>query len=691
MARRVSVGKARDSALGNYPNIFADLALLGNNEEGEEGEIAPEDLNGAAQPDQFVGADKVMPDWAIGGGIPNIQDEKQNQYLASLKNISQLPNVMSPDEEVRSSALQKLNGLKEGNEDSFRDMHEWAMNQEPKRLMEKREGNENALRGMAEWLDKTLTKPTQGFQRTAQREAEKTAGLPIENIPHTQTGKLRDPLEVLREQVNANPELMKGLPPETQQKLLSIQPNPEKEFVSPNAAPVEQASVPEAIPEQPMVPHAAKPTIAQPETPNAAANLPKVPPEQPISEDMINDYPEKGMKIGAVKVASEDPLIKEDMEKLNNLVPISNEEMERAQRLEQIFQKDEQERTAEEQQIVDQAKTGEMSTLDKIALGIAIAAPILVALRYGAEGMESAGAGIKAFGEKMGQQQEQAIKLAAKGQKRLNEIKKERLQAEEKHIDLTKKIMDAIPNKEAKGFLKDKKVYQFGNKLGIALGDPKNALFLDAHRLGTDAEDIKKARETIEKAEPYQAIVNQMNNAFGRMKDYIELLPKDTNFFDILSSKYGAITSAGGLIKKFGPIMVKMKDEQTGETKEVNIIPLLAQQAEELKDLYRKSTQQQSTLTKAVEHHWGGLSGGDIEDIRTWLSGTNRQTVQDKIRILQNNLNQNAVESLSSVGFLEDPLKRAYPYEKGLKPIESEESVLDQIRKDKAKFLQKVM
>ena len=713
MARRVGTGRSTE---GELPNVFAQLALLGNLSNQDEEELNPNDLVGASQePADFRGI--VAP--------RQVGDVRQNDYLANLQKISQLPMAMSEDTAVRGDALENLQGMagpkpptppsetqimqglgtlpaaiqeenleglsgQMGAQQAAKGQEEipgwldWIHQklQSPSRgLREKAEraatGQEEANPAWLDWLHQKLQAPSRGLIEKGQRETERTAQIPAEGLPRNASGQLLDPLEFLRQQVAADPTLMEGLPEETRDLLANTPANPEKAFAPPAQAEAAPAPLPEAPQEAP----------AAPQAPEAAVAPQIVPPDQPISEAQIESYPEKKIEPGSVAKASGDEQIMNDLTELAGN-PIPQEQLDRARQWEEVSSKRKELWNAEEKELNRKAEAGELTTFDKIALGIALAVPILIALRYGAgAGLVAAGEGLKSFGGTIAGQQKKASEEKSKTKERLQEIQKERVGQEEKDIEFNKKILDSISDKAARGFLKNKKPERIGDQIGIPTGDPEKILWLNAAKFDASDEGVKRAREVIKEADETIGIMRDSNKIVNRGLEILDQLPQGTGVWEAAKKNAQWFTSAGGgnpFGGKAPQIDVVGPD---GKTRKVDAFSQLKQVFNVLQDLYNKQVLGGTRLTGNVVTHWEGILG-DPTSIKDWFS-QDLNGFKDTLHSLKDVMNSREVESLTGKGFVREPLESAFPSYQG-DILESDQNIYNKMRSNHEEFRKKV-
>lgn len=627
----------------NDPDVLRSLLNLADIESlaNTEAPPAPTDLMGTSQdPKNFADVAGVQE-------FEDIRAQPQpDDYLNTLKRISNLPLAMSDNDELRQDALENLQSYDEPEPAAEAPRKYDSSN--PNDVISQLASLPASLRDDDSFRDDYL----QDMQDKG-RNVEVEAG----SLPRNAQGQLKDPLEHIRSMVEADQSLMDELPEETRAMLQQNEPNPEKAFNQPELTPIAEAKI--------------------------------IPPGQPVTAQDVEQYPEQTVKEGAVEQAMQDPTILEDLAKLNGMKEIPEEYLAKANEWQNALTKRQDQLTAEEQSLLNKAEMGEFSTLDKIILGIAVAIPILMAIRYGAgAGLASAGEGLKGFASGLQQEQKSVNDKNTKAQERMGDIQKERLQLGEKDIEVNKKLLDSIPDKSARDFLKGKKIKQIGDKIGISIGDEKGALWLDANQLETSDEGVTQAKKYMDEAKHTVGLLNKAGRVIDEVSDLLNAAPDDIGMWDALKSNWGWFTSAGGN-NPFGgkPLMIDVQDKD-GKVRKVNFFEALKQKTTALQDVYNKVNLARAALTSNVLEHWAGILG-DPKDMGEWMTGQSIQTVRDKTASLKDFLNEGATEVMIGNGFLREPLERAYPGNQ-MQPLESEDSVVRKIRENPEAYRSKV-
>ncbi len=658
MVRRVSRAGG-----DNVPNIFANLALLGNlNGEEEKAEQAPLDLYGASQePMDFNDVVETPPYTDV--------RQNENSYLENLRKIGSLPLAMSEDQDLRQDA-----------QDNMRDFEPEL----PFGVQEQQLEGLSGLMGQEEAQGRMIPKP-------AVPEMAPEAPQDIFNIPQTPEGKNMPPLEVIRSMVEKNPSLLEMLPQETRDllnppkqaqqndPLQMIRSMVEKDPSMLELLPQEIKDKLQAVPEN-------APNPQQPVQQEAPPETPTVPIGTPITEQMVDQFPNQNVQAGAVEKGLADDQIVNDLRDLaGGLIP--QEQQDRAKEWQNVYTKRWDELTAEEKSLSTKAESGDLTTFDKVALGIAVAIPVLMALRYGAAaGLTSGGKALEGFAKGQIEQDKVQADKATQRSKRLEGISKEKVSLQEKDVDMKKKIMDSIPDGAARQFIRNKDLRRFGDDVGISTGDESGALWLNGKKFDASDEGVKRAREIVKDADQTVGIMKDSNKTLNEVLEIIDQLPKNTGVWDSVKKNFQWFTSAGGA-NPFGGSApkIKMKDE-SGKTREVDAFALLKQKINVLQDLYNKQILGGTRLTGNVVTHWGGILG-DPASIKDWFS-QDLNAFRDTTSSLKNTMNSREVEKLVGEGFLREPLQKVFPSGND-KFVESEDNRLDRLRQTNPNELRK--
>lgn len=649
MKRRVGAPSSIGGDISQYndPEVLkgllnlADLGALS----ASQAPTAPMDLMGASQdPQQFQDIAGVQQ-----YETPQPPPESPD-YLNTLRQISQLPLAMSDDDELRQDALENLQSYDQPDptmQQNQKSMQNQQQNLDPNDVM-------SQLANLPSYQQDSDLEREEALQ--VMQDRANTVDVPTNDLPRTSTGQLQDPLEYIRSMVDQDASLSDELPEETRAMMSQTEADPNRPFV--------------------------------PQT-QEIAEVQIIPKEQPITTEDVESHPQQTVREGSVEQAVQDPLIMEDLARLNGMKEIPDEYIAGAAEWQNALTKRKDQLNAEEQALLQKAESGEFSTMDKVLLGIAIAIPILMGLRYGAGAfLSSAGKGMEGYATSLEKQEKLDSENRTKAKARVGDIQQERLKLNEKDIEVSQKLLDSIPDKTAREFLRNKKIKQIGDRIGISTGDEKDALWFDGNQLDASDDGIKEARKNLGEAKEKLGLMNKSNEVVGDVLDILDALPDNTGAWEAIKSNWGWFTSAGGK-NPFGgaPVMIDVKDRD-GKIRKVNAFEILKQKTAALQDVYNKINLGRAALTSNVVDHWGAILG-DPKDLSEWMTGQDLDTVKDKTKSLRDFLNQGATEQLVGSGFLREPLEAKYP-SKTDTPLKSQDSVINKIRSQPESYRSKV-
>lgn len=517
-------------------------------------------------------------------------------------------------------------------------------------------------------------------------------------IPKTSTGQLQDPLETIRAQLEADPSLRELIPDETLQLLASTEPDPQRTFVSPSAqenmpsqerlptpfesiggairdyfSPTKRAEMRE---ENERLLASARGTsgedVENTQIPPAVAGAFERGPVENVSE---SDIPENGLEPvpGMVEVAENDEAITQQVKNLLRLKSgdIPDEAWQLAKVAEGTLTKDIQDLDANEQALRDRISSGGGTSLDKLAIGLALAVPVIVGLMYGKEGfIASLGGAVRGLGEGLLKQQDANTKILDK----IGGIQKEKRSLKEKRQKVKEDLVSKIQNPGLKKLLNDYEVIdvvegpngdpeihlgrdgiQVGNKLGISAKDESGVLWYDANLLRDD-EDIKNFREASKEG---REAIGKMKDANDVLDDVIDIMTliadQNPGMMSAISQNWQGVTSK---IPGFEQVTIDVVGED-GKARQVQALPLLRQKITALQDVYNKEYLGGNRLTSNLLKHWQDVFP-DPSSVNAWLR-SDLGTMQQQAQNFKNILNQRAMENLAAIGFLREPLQQILP------------------------------
>lgn len=522
------------------------------------------------------------------------------------------------------------------------------------------------------------------------------------SLPHLPSGDLQDPLETIRMRIQEEPELEQYLPKETLEMLASTAPQPEKPFVPPQEEmameekdrflqPWERGvETPKTFPWEPEEEVEAPPAdlteqiteeSEEPEIPPAVQQVIEQPTKETITEE---DIPEEGLGAmqGSVEAAQADPILQEKVKNLLKLKQgdVPPEVWEHAKMMEKIYTEKEENLNDQEKQLQQRLESGEMSTFDKVALGIALALPVIIGLTYGKEAFFSTvGGTLKGFSESMMKDSQMKDKI----QEKIGTVQKEREGIAEKRANLTKELLNNIENPALRKLLKNydvinviegpngdpevqagKDAIVIGNDIGITAKDEDGVLWYDANVLRDD-EDVKNFRTAAQEGKQALAKMKDANKTLDDVMDMMKVIQEQN------PSAYSALVqyiqpsenswfSFGGAAvpKSLKALTVDVVGDN-GEVRQVKALPMLKQKMTALQDVYNKEYLGGTRLTSNLLKHWQEIFP-DPTSIGGWLK-SDFPTMVQQAQSFKNTLNQRAVENLAGLGFLREPLKQVLP------------------------------
>jgi len=498
------------------------------------------------------------------------------------------------------------------------------------------------------------------------------------SLPQLPSGDLQDPLETIRMRIQEEPELEQYLPQETLEMLASTAPQPEKPFVPPQ----EEMDMEEEIepPPQDLTKELTE-DVEEPEIPLAVQQVIEQPTKEIITEE---DIPEEGLEAmpGSVEAAQSDPVLQEKVKNLLKLKQgdVPPEVWEHAKMMERIYTEKEENLNDQERQLQQRLESGDMSMLDKVALGLAIAIPVIIGLTYGKEAFFSTvGGTLKGFSESLMKDSQMKDKI----QDKIGTVQKEREGIAEKKANLTKDLLSNIENPALRKLLKNydvinviegpngdpevqagKDAIVIGNDIGITAKDEDGVLWYDANVLRDD-EDVKNFRTAAQEGKQALAKMKDANKTVDDVMDIMNVIQEQN------PSAYSALVqyiqpsenswfSFGGAAvpKSLKALTVDVVGDD-GEVRQVKALPLLKQKITAMQDVYNKEYLGGNRLTSNLLKHWQDIFP-DPTSIGGWLK-SDFPTMMQQAQSFKNTLNQRAVENLAGLGFLREPLKQVLP------------------------------
>lgn len=362
---------------------------------------------------------------------------------------------------------------------------------------------------------------------------------------------------------------------------------------------------------------------------------------------------------GAVDTALANPYVKEELIRISQIGKIDPEIESLANQFEKISSLDFNDLNPEEKTLFEKMINGELSTGEKIGLGIAILAPLIIGAMYGASGLGiGASSALNNFANIAFSKQDISEKKEKfeKGKKSQLDNIQDRLKV--KKDFLGKETTDQV----AKKFLMSRPGMQFGDELGISAGDENNVLWVNTREIKDD-EDVKRIRGVEEEAKKTLGIVNNTIRQVDELEEVLQAIEdKDPGYLNILANNWSWLsndTPDKSLANKFAEAPYITIRDKDGKSRQVNALRYAKQIATGLQDNYGKSILKGNKLTQQVLGHWESIffDPTSLEDFRQggikgWL---------ESIKGFKNLTNRKIVDELTSNGFVRQPLEAKYP------------------------------
>lgn len=498
---------------------------------------------------------------------------------------------------------------------------------------------------------------------------------PPVSLPQTSEGNLQDPLEFIRMRIQEEPELAQYLPEETRQLLESSEAQPEKAFVPPPQEGVTE--VPEVVGSEEEVIESSGESLEEQMigdisegVPGAVQEVIDVGPKQEITEE---DIPTEGLEpmAGSADVLRSDERLQQVVNNFlgNREGRLPPEVLNHVQTTNEVLTKEESRLNDTEKQLLERMKSGNLTSMDKVAIGIALALPVLIALAYGKDGFIAfSGGALKGLGEALSKGETQK----AKDLEKLGAIEKERNVLKQKRSDLNKEVLSNIENPAIRKLFKNYDVldviegedgkatvkpgrdaYVSGDRIGISARDKEDVLYYDLNHLQDD-EDVKEfkknsaeGRQAVEKLPEIQRNISRITGLIDAIKE------QDPGFYRVLKSqKAGALPG-----EEYNSITVDLVDEN-GNIKKVRALPLLKQETGTLMDTYRTGFLKGTRFSEHFQDHFKDIFS-DVSDPKQFLS-QDIETMRTRADRFENIMTERIISDLAGMGFLTEPLDKRF-------------------------------
>jgi hypothetical protein len=400
------------------------------------------------------------------------------------------------------------------------------------------------------------------------------------------------------------------------------------------------------------------------------------PPErQDLTEEEITASAQEGGQpvSGAIDMAEQNPYIMDELARLNGIGQMPPELVQYAKEWEDALTKQKDQLSAREKALVSKMETGALTDFDKIGIALAVAVPAIMGLMYGGAAFAlSAGGALQAVGAHQKSQED----TRKKAREELETITKDKVKLTEDGVKLKQDILSKIPDKEVKTYLKSKKVREFGDDLGIGMGDENKMLWMNSGKI-SDNEDLKKVKERTKDAEELIGDVGNFNKALNDVEEIIlAIQDQDPGVWNILRSDYKFLENnspdklANSTLGDVLSMMAKVpgvsgkKVEldivgRDGKVKKVNALDALQQSVKALQNNYNTAVLKGSRLTENVMKHWSGIMFDPTSATQFLSAGT--EGWAENARNLRNIMNRKIQEELVGYGFIRDPIQEAFP------------------------------
>ena len=385
--------------------------------------------------------------------------------------------------------------------------------------------------------------------------------------------------------------------------------------------------------------------------------------EQPIITVNAIDkenIPEDATPIqGAVDTALSNPYVREEILRIGEIGKIDPEIETLATQFEKVSSINFNDLNPEEKTLFEKMMNGELSTSEKIGLGIAILAPLVIGAMYGAGGLGiGASSALNNFANIAFSKQdvsEKREKFEKDKKSKLDNIQ-DRLKVQKDYLG--KETRDQV----AKKFLMSRPALPFGDEFGVSAGDENNVLWINTREIKDD-EDVKRMRGVEEEAKKTLGIVNNTIRQVDELEEVLQAIEdKDPGYLNILANNWSWLskdTPDKSLANKFAEAPYITIMDENGKSRQVNALRYAKQIATGLQDNYGKSILKGNKLTQQVLGHWESIffDPTSLEDFRQggvkgWL---------ESIKGFRNLTNRKIVDELTSNGFLREPLENKYP------------------------------
>lgn len=386
--------------------------------------------------------------------------------------------------------------------------------------------------------------------------------------------------------------------------------------------------------------------------------------EPPINANInTSDIPETSSPIsGAAEIALENPYLRSEIERLSGIGEMDAEQENLVKEWEKIATTSYEDLNSGQKTLLQKLFDGEMTTADKIGLGIAILAPIIIGAMYGPGSLAiGIGSALDTL-EKISLPQQPTKESMEK----FDKSKKDELNRIESQLKINKEFRGKEPrNQEAKNFVGNRGIHNFNGVAGISTGDPNGVLWVNSQEIKDD-DDVKRMKKNEVEAKDTLGTTEDMIRKVDELEEVMKALQDvDPGYLNILANHWswlGKDTKEGSLLNEIAKApYINVRDE-SGQVRKVNALRYAKQLVTSLQDNYDNVVLKGNRLTDRVIGHWKGIffDPESLEDFRKggiqgWL---------ESIRGFKNLTNSRIVNELSNKGFVREPLEKRYPISK---------------------------
>lgn len=314
----------------------------------------------------------------------------------------------------------------------------------------------------------------------------------------------------------------------------------------------------------------------------------------------------------------------------------------------------------DQRHIKERIDSGNLTTADYVMLGASILLPAIIASVAKGGGLEAALAGFAGGVSGVAEGLKEADIQREKDWEKFAELAERKTALRGKMADFKDKILKAFPTKERNEILEGQYVKEFENPsdpenpiIGMKLpGVNRDELAYDIDNFGanTAKEDLKTAREQGKKA---LDSINMSDAINGLMEDYLDVIDQiiaKTGQSDLRTIAQSKVSTYFPEAKNWGQVQIDWNGEKQNASIALDNI------VERVRDRYNKAMGY-TRLTDRVEKHFDRLLGNPFGKAHEGL-------LPDQARVnalrFWRYLNENLVNTLSSEGFIREPLEKKY-------------------------------